>query len=37
MLLKLIKTEGVTMTHGVPTILQMLPAANGCLRSSLKI
>jgi fatty-acyl-CoA synthase len=26
-LLKLIKTEGVTMTHGVPTILQMLLAA----------
>ena len=26
-LLKLIKTEGVTFTHGVPTILQMLLAA----------
>jgi len=27
LLLKLIKTEGVTFTHGVPTILQMLLAA----------
>jgi fatty-acyl-CoA synthase len=35
LLIKLIKTEGVTFTHGVPTILQMLlDAAGECPRRS---
>jgi fatty-acyl-CoA synthase len=35
MLLKLIKTEGVTMTHGVPTILQMLLGAAEAAKTDL--
>jgi fatty-acyl-CoA synthase len=35
MLLKLIKTEGVTMTHGVPTILQMLLDAAAAAKTDL--
>ena len=35
MLLKLIKTEGVTMTHGVPTILQMLLGAAAAAKTDL--
>jgi fatty-acyl-CoA synthase len=34
-LLKLIKTEGVTMTHGVPTILQMLLGAAAAAKTDL--
>jgi fatty-acyl-CoA synthase len=34
-LLKLIKTEGVTMTHGVPTILQMLLGAADAAKTDL--
>src|ERR1700736_1537230 len=34
-LLKLIKTEGVTFTHGVPTILQMLLAAAAAANTDL--
>ena len=34
-LLKLIKTEGVTMTHGVPTILQMLLGAATAAKTDL--
>jgi len=36
MLVKLIKTEGVTMTHGVPTILQMLLAGAASANVDLK-
>jgi len=36
MLLKLIKTEGVTFTHGVPTILQMLLNAAAAAGTDLK-
>jgi fatty-acyl-CoA synthase len=36
MLLKLIKTEGVTFTHGVPTILQMLLGAATAAKTDLK-
>jgi acyl-CoA synthetase (AMP-forming)/AMP-acid ligase II len=35
MLLKLIKSEGVTFTHGVPTILQMLLAAAAAAKTDL--
>ena len=35
MLLKLIKTEGVTFTHGVPTILQMLLDAAAAAKTDL--
>jgi fatty-acyl-CoA synthase len=35
MLLKLIKTEGVTFTHGVPTILQMLLGAAAAAKTDL--
>jgi len=35
MLLKLIKTEGVTFTHGVPTILQMLLNAAAAAKTDL--
>jgi fatty-acyl-CoA synthase len=35
LLLKLIKTEGVTMTHGVPTILQMLLKAAAAAKTDL--
>ena len=35
MLLKLIKTEGVTFTHGVPTILQMLLSAAAAAKTDL--
>jgi fatty-acyl-CoA synthase len=34
-LLKLIKTEGVTMTHGVPTLLQMLLGAAAAAKTDL--
>jgi fatty-acyl-CoA synthase len=34
-LLKLIKTEGVTMTHGVPTLLQMLLGAAAVAKTDL--
>jgi len=36
MLVKLIKTEGVTFTHGVPTILQMLLNAAAAAKTDLK-
>jgi acyl-CoA synthetase (AMP-forming)/AMP-acid ligase II len=36
MLLKLIKNEGVTFTHGVPTILQMLLNAAAAAKTDLK-
>jgi fatty-acyl-CoA synthase len=36
MLLKLIKSEGVTFTHGVPTILQMLLNAAAAAKTDLK-
>jgi fatty-acyl-CoA synthase len=35
MLLKLIKTEGVTMTHGVPTVLQMVLGAAAAAKTDL--
>src|SRR4029077_13025331 len=35
MLLKLIKTEGVTFTHGVPTLLQMLLGAAAAAKTDL--
>ena len=36
MLIKLIKAEGVTVTHGVPTILQMLLAGAASANVDLK-
>ncbi len=36
MLMKLIKTEGVTFTHGVPTVLQMLLTACEVMKTDLK-
>ena len=36
LLLKLIKTEGVTFTHGVPTILQMVLGAAAAAKTDLK-